>query len=131
MLLRPETRPARDFVVPSAVSRAEEAPQSHYNAAGKPSMIEFLSLREEDELRRAKDEGQGWARVILDSFAAGARLRLGWDQARTEPEIGETREAIAEAARWCARHGLHLMAFEGEGPGEDPVGERRHFMAVG
>ncbi|HZM70315.1 MAG TPA: hypothetical protein VFB95_08115 [Candidatus Cryosericum sp.] len=94
-------------------------------------MIEFLSPREEEELRRAIERGSAWARVIARHFADGARLRLGSDLSLAERDLGEPREAIDEAARWCTGHGLHLLSYEGEGPGGDPIGERRYFMAVG
>lgn len=94
-------------------------------------MIEFLSPREEEDLRRALAEGHGWARVIAQRFADGARLRLGADRSLSEREVGEPRAAIETATRWCAEHGLHLLAYEGEGPAGDPIGERRYFMAVG
>jgi len=42
-------------------------------------MIEFLSPREEAELRSAMASGEGWARIVAQHFAEGARLRLGWD----------------------------------------------------
>ena len=100
-------------------------------------MIDYLSPREESELRAAAAAGEDWPRVIVPHFLDGARLRLGWDEARLESDIlpgmhGERRRAaVAAASRWCAEHGLHLLSFEGDGPGADPVGERRHFMAVG
>ena len=94
-------------------------------------MIEFLSPREEADLRRAIDAGEGWARVIAIRFADGARLRLGSDLSLSERQVGEARADIERASRWCAEHGLHLLAYEGEGPGGDPIGERRYFMAVG
>lgn len=94
-------------------------------------MIEFLSPREEADLRRALAGGEGWARVIALRFADGARLRLGSDRSLSEREVGEPRALIDRAARWCAEHGLHLMAYDEEGPGADPIGERRYFMAVG
>jgi hypothetical protein len=94
-------------------------------------VIEFVSPREEADLRRAMAAGEGWARVIGLRFADGARLRLGSDRALAEREVGEPRADIEKAARWCAEHGLHLLPYEEEGPGGDPIGERRWFMAVG
>jgi hypothetical protein len=94
-------------------------------------MIEFLSPREEEELGRALAAGGAWARVIAHRFADGARLRLGAERALSEREVGAPRAALEEAARWCAAHGLHLLSYEGEGPGGDAIGERFYFMAVG
>ena len=111
-------------------------------------MIDLVSPREEAELNDAVRAGEDWARIIVASFLDGPRLVLGWDAARTEPEIAAAigisaaigtdagdrvrlREALRRAARWCAEHGLHLLDFEGEGPGADTIGPRRYFMAVG
>lgn len=100
-------------------------------------MIDYLSPREESELIAAAAAGEDWPRVLAPHFLDGARLRLGWDSARSEGELlrglsaERLRSAVAVASRWCADHGLHLLSFEGDGPGADPVGERRYFMAVG
>jgi hypothetical protein len=107
-------------------------------------VIDHLSPREIEELASAAAGGAAWPRVVL-MFADGARLRLGWDCAVAEsafaarlgagPESAAVRGAAgavcAEAARWCAAHGLHLMSYAGAGPGEDPVGGMLWFMAVG
>jgi hypothetical protein len=112
------------------------------------AVIEYLSPREEAELKSAAAQGEPWARILLTHFTDGPRLRLGWDEARSESEIAaalrtgdETRdagsrrrqlgEALQRAGRWAAEHGLHLLSFSGEAAGDDPVGEPRHFMAVG
>ena len=95
-------------------------------------MIEYLSPRECDDLRQAAGKGADWARVV-DSFLDGARLFLGWDEARTEDEIARladiapaaARGAIEEASRWCVERKLHLLGWQEED------GSRRHFMAVG
>ena len=108
-------------------------------------MIDLVSPREEAELNDSVRAGEDWARVITAAFLDGTRLVLGWDAARTEPEIARAigigvpdvadrdrlRAALRRAARWCAEHGLHLLDFEGEGPGADTMGPRRYFMAVG
>jgi hypothetical protein len=108
-------------------------------------VIDLVSPIEEAELNDAVRAGQDWARVLTAAFLDGTRLVLGWDAARTEPEIAAAigiggpgddqrarlREALQRAARWCAEHGLHLLDFEGEGPGADTIGARRYFMAVG
>ncbi len=117
-------------------------------------MIDLVSPREEVELNDAVRAGEDWARVITAAFLDGTRLVLGWDAARTEREIARAigiggpdaegavaaigaadrdrlRAALARAARWCAEHRLHLLDFEGEGPGAEPTGPRRYFMAVG
>jgi len=103
-------------------------------------VIDLVSPREEAELNDSVRAGEDWARVITAAFLDGTRLVLGWDAARTEPEIAAAigaadrdrlRAALRRAARWCAEHGLHLLDFEGEGPGADTIGPRRYFMAVG
>jgi hypothetical protein len=102
-------------------------------------VIDHLSPREIEALESAAAGGAAWPRVVL-LFADGSRLRLGWDRALADRQIavllgGAARAACGEAARWCAAHGLHLMSYAGEapgeGPGEDPVGETLWFMAVG
>src|SRR5262245_50851264 len=98
-------------------------------AWGECDVIDHLAPREVSEIEAARAAGEEWPRVIA-SFASGTRLLLGWDRARAESGIGG-RAACERAARWCAEHGLHLLSFEGEGPGGEPVGERRWFMAVG
>ncbi len=95
-------------------------------------MIEYLSPRECGDLRLAAGRGAAWARVV-GCFLDGARLLLGWDQARAEDEIArlagivpaEARAAIEEASRWCVARKLHLLGWQEED------GSRRHFMAVG
>lgn len=101
-------------------------------------MIDHLSPREEDDLRRAEAEGALWPRLLRAFFLDGSRLRLGWDASRGESEMlagfadrGAVRKALEEAARFCTTHGLHFLFFEGENPGDEPLGERRWFMAVG
>jgi len=103
-------------------------------------VIDHLSPREIEELGSAAAGGAVWPRVVL-LFADGTLLRLGWDRALAEGAIAArldratapaaARAACAEAARWCAAHGLHLMPYAGDGPGGDPVGETLWFMAVG
>jgi len=99
------------------------------------SMIDRLSPRERQELERALERGEGWARVISGHFLEGNRLKLGIDQAVSEERIAAVsgldavglREAIVTASRFCAEHGLHLLGF----PEAGPEGPWRHFMAVG
>lgn len=101
-------------------------------------MIDHLSPREEEELAAALTRGEAWPRALA-CFADGPRLLLGWDRALGEAEIARrlgadtaaVHEVLERAGRWCAAHGLHLMSYAGEGPGADPVGETRWFMAVG
>ena len=95
-------------------------------------MIEFLSPRENDDLRLAETKGAGWARVIR-LFLDGPRLLLGWDLARSDDEIArlaglddaEARRAIDAAVRWSVGHRLHLLGWQ------EPDGGWRYFMAVG
>jgi hypothetical protein len=101
-------------------------------------MIDHLSPREEDDLRRAEADGAAWPRLLREFFLEGSRLRLGWDASRGESEMGArsgggvaVRRELEEAARFCTAHGLHFLFFEGEQPGDEPLGERRWFMAVG
>ena len=93
------------------------------------AVIDHLSPREIEEMEAAQAAGEHWPRVVA-AFAEGTRLVLGWDHARDERTLG-TRDACERAARWCAAHGLHMLSYAGDGPGEDPVGARRWFMAVG
>lgn len=113
-------------------------------------MIDHLSPREVEELEGAAGRGDALAAVI-GAFADGTRLRLGWDHAIAEADLAraargavERRDAaagaapvepvaalLARAGRWCATHGLHLLSFAGEAPGDEPLGDRRWFMAVG
>jgi len=111
-------------------------------AAEAETVIDHLSPREIEELESAAAAGADWPRVVL-LFVDGTLLRLGWDRALSQgaiaarldramvPAAAHQRAACAEAARWCAAHGLHLMSYAGGGPGEDPVGETLWFMAVG
>jgi hypothetical protein len=94
-------------------------------------MIDHLSPREEEDLRRAEAAGAVWPALLRAYFLDGSRLRLGWDASRGESEMGAPRAALEEAARFCAAHGLHFLFFEGERPGDEPLGERRWFLAVG
>jgi hypothetical protein len=96
-------------------------------------MIDHLSPREEEDLRRAEAAGAAWPALLRAHFLDGSRLRLGWDASRGESDLGgpSVRGALEEAARFCAAHGLHFLFFEGEKPGDEPLGERRWFMAVG
>lgn len=102
-------------------------------------MIDHLSPREMESLRTAAASGETWPQVLQAFFLDGTRLVLGWDRARSEPEMiaalpldrAGLRAALERAARFCTEHGLHLLSFEGEGPGEEPLGERRWFLAVG
>ena len=95
-------------------------------------MIEYLSPRECADMEAAAAKGAQWPRVIA-CFLDGARLLLGWDQARSEEEISRlagivpaaARGAIEEASRWCVVRKLHLLGWQEED------GSRRHFMAVG
>ena len=95
-------------------------------------MIEFLSPREDDDLRLAGTKGAAWARVIR-LFLDGPRLLLGWDLARSDDEIARlaglddatVRRAIDEAVRWSVEHRLHLLGWQ------EPDGGWRYFMAVG
>lgn len=100
-----------------------------------------------ETLREASAAGAIWPHVLRRFFVDGTRLVLGWDQAKSEPEMiaalaadreepapidrAGLRAALERAARFCTEHGLHLLSFEGEGPGEEPLGERRWFLAVG
>jgi hypothetical protein len=99
-------------------------------------MLEELSSREVDDLQRALREGSSWARVLAACFVEdGRRLVLGIGSARSEAEVArrsglpgtEVRRALAEAARWCHRRGLHLLGY----PEGEPAVEWRHFLAVG
>jgi len=98
-------------------------------------MIDRLSPREIRSLEQSLARGDAWPRVILGCFVEGERLLLGIDRARTESEIAAAarlepaaaRAVIAEAARFCEAHGLHLLGF----PEDDAGREWRHFMAVG
>jgi len=95
-------------------------------------VIEYLSPREYADMEAAGAKGAVWPRVIA-CFLDGARLLLGWDQARSEDEIARlagiiatnAREAIEEASRWCVARKLHLLGWQKED------GSRLHFMAVG
>jgi hypothetical protein len=95
-------------------------------------VIEYLSPREYADMEAAGAKGAVWPRVIA-CFLDGARLLLGWDQARSEDEIArlagiiatDAREAIEEASRWCVARKLHLLGWQEED------GSRLHFMAVG
>lgn len=114
-------------------------------------MIDHLSPREVEELAAAAAAGDPLPEVIA-AFTEGTRLRLGWDHAIDEATLGLAARAAAErsaaarggtataepladlmtrAGRWAAERGLHLMSFAGAGPGEEPLGDRRWFMAVG
>lgn len=98
-------------------------------------MIDHLSPRECAELERAAAAGEPWARALRSVFVRGTRLVLGIDSAASEREIAAAAgvdraavaEAIAAAARVCAAHGLHLLGFPGDAPGDG----WRHFLAVG
>lgn len=94
-------------------------------------MIDHLSPREEDELHQAEAAGASWPAVLRAYFLDGSRLRLGWDASRGESEMRASRAALEEAARFCSAHGLHFLFFEGSMPGDEPLGERRWFLAVG
>ncbi|HYV17545.1 MAG TPA: hypothetical protein VFC25_00780 [Verrucomicrobiae bacterium] len=100
-------------------------------------MIDYLSPREMETLDAAGAAGEIWPAVLRRFFLEGSRLLLGWDLARGEEEMrgaltkSELRAALEQAARFCTEHGLHFLSFEGSGPGEEPLGERRWFMAVG
>ena len=106
-------------------------------------MIDHLSPREMDQLDDATASGEVWPSLLRRFFLEGSRLLLGWDRARGEEEMraelaaglpltkNELRAALEKAARFCTEHGLHFLSFEGSGPGEEPLGERRWFMAVG
>lgn len=90
-------------------------------------------------LEAAAASGEIWPETLRRFFVVGTRLRLGWDHARGEEEIraalardrAAVRAALEKAARFCTEHGLHFLSFEGSGPGEEPLGERRWFLAVG
>ncbi|HEV8201996.1 MAG TPA: hypothetical protein VGS03_18445 [Candidatus Polarisedimenticolia bacterium] len=117
-------------------------------------MIDHLSPREMEMLEAARAAGEAWPAVVRRFFLEGSRLLLGWDRARGEEEMRaalaagpadaerdvalpqtltkhQLRAALEKAARFCTEHGLHFLSFEGSGPGEEPLGERRWFMAVG
>ena len=112
-------------------------------------MIDHLSPREIEALDAAAAAGEIWPAALRGFFLDGTRLLLGWDHARGETEMraalgrpaGQApapaadraafRAALETAARFCTEHGLHFLSFEGSGPGEEPLGERRWFMAVG
>ena len=123
------------------------------SACENAPVIDHLSPREMQTLDDAVASGEAWPRVLRDFFLDGTRLVLGWDHAKSEPEMlaalaagrgdamekapagpidrSALRAALDRAARFCTEHGLHLLSFEGEGPGEEPLGERRWFLAVG
>ena len=101
-------------------------------------MIEYLSPREVDELLAVLRAGEAWPRLILEEFSDGARLRLGWDEAKGERALAGIvadravlRAALERAARWCADHGLHLLSFEETEIRDDAAADRLWFMAVG
>src|SRR5260221_12987986 len=89
------------------------------------SMIDRLSPRERQELERALERGEGWARVISGHFLEGNRLKLGIDQAVSEERIAAVsgldavglREAIVTASRFRAGQRLHLLRFPEAGHG--------------
>jgi len=96
-------------------------------------MLDYLSPREYEEVRESERRGQGWARVVR-LFLDGPRLRLGWDVALCEDEIGRlarlgdsgtARAAIDAAVRWAVEHRLHLLGWQ------EPDDTWRYFMAVG
>src|SRR5262245_37442305 len=116
------------------------------SACENAPVIDHLSPREMTTLEEACAAGEIWPRVLRRFFLDGTRLVLGWDRARSEPEMlaalaseraaaGSTdriaggatarhpidrdtlRAALDKAARFCTEHGLHLLSFEGEGPG--------------
>jgi hypothetical protein len=120
-------------------------------------MIDHLSPREVEELAASAAHGDALPAVI-GAFLEGTRLRLGWDHAIAEADLGRAARAaagsaaaddavadgdaavpaaeplaalLARASRWCAMRGLHLMSFAGDEPGGEPLGDRRWFMAVG
>lgn len=66
-------------------------------------------------------EGAG---AVGAGAASGSAAAAGIDRAAL-------RAALERASRWCSAHGLHLLSFEGDGPGGHEVGPRRWFMAVG
>ncbi len=110
-----------------------------------------------DQLDDATASGEIWPALLRRFFLEGSRLLLGWDRARGEEEMRsalaiasaaapadatrddaprpltkrDVRAALEKAARFATGHGLHFLSFEGSGPGEEPLGERRWFMAVG
>lgn len=98
-------------------------------------MIDHLSPRECDELERILRSGLDWPRVIRSCYLDGTRLRLGSDLARSEKEIAAAagidpkavRRVIADAARFCQEHGLHLLGYDAG----DRAGGWHHFLAVG
>jgi hypothetical protein len=107
-------------------------------------VIDHLSPREIEALDTAAAAGEIWPAALRRFFLDGTRLLLGWDHARGESEMRAAlgspagppdragfRAALETAARFCTEHGLHFLSFEGSGPGEEPLGERRWFMAVG
>jgi hypothetical protein len=109
-------------------------------------VIDHLSPREMATLEAAATSGELWPETLRRFFVDCTRLRLGWDHARGEeemraalaagartpaPDRAAVRAALEKAARFCTEHGLHFLSFEGSGPGEEPLGERRWFMAVG
>jgi hypothetical protein len=102
-------------------------------------VIDRLSPREIKALDAAAASGELWPETLRRFFVDGTRLRLGWDHARGEEEMraalagdrATVRAALEKAARFCTEHGLHFLSFEGSGPGEEPLGERRWFLAVG
>lgn len=95
-------------------------------------MFDHLSPREHEDVVSSERTGRAWARVIR-LFLEGTRLRLGWDSALAETDIGaragiaapEVPAAIEEAVRWAVTHRLHLLGWH------DEDGTGRWFMAVG
>ena len=143
----------RDVSGAIAARAARIAARGRRSACENAPVIDHLSPREMQTLEEAAASGELWPRVLRRFFLDGTRLVLGWDRARSEPEMLATmsedaraagsaassrrldrsvlRAALERAARFCTEHGLHLLSFEGEGPGTEPLGERRWFLAVG
>ena len=129
-------RDAIDAIAPPGARIATRSPRS---ACENAPVIDHLSPREMETLDRAEAAGELWPRALRRFFVDGTRFVLGWDDARSEAEMAAAlaidraalRAALDRAARFCTERGLHLLSFEGEGPGEEPLGERRWFLAVG
>jgi hypothetical protein len=131
-----------DAVTACRAVRRDDRRGDREPACENAPVIDHLSPREMETLDAARAAGEVWP-AALRFFLAGSRLLLGWDRARGEEEMRaalvagpaltkhELRAALEKAARFCTEHGLHFLSFEGSGPGEEPLGERRWFMAVG
>jgi len=135
--------PRSDAVTACRAVRRNDRRVDRGHACENAPVIDHLSPREMETLEAARAAGEAWPGLLQRFFMEGSRLLLGWDRAHGEEEMradlaavgtltkSELRAALEKAARFSTEHGLHFLSFEGSGPGEEPLGERRWFMAVG